>query len=106
EFGIGSALAARDLDLAVLPRETKGIPALPLAAEGAQPVPGPLIGREIISHPGFRLAEMLGIHDGRLLPQFAPGGSERVLVRVDAALRHLPFARGQDDLRPVIAQTA
>ena len=68
-------------------------------------MPGPVIRREVVSHPFARLAERLGICDRSLLPQFPARGRKRLFIRIDAALRHLPFVAGKDDFRPVIAQT-
>ena len=47
---------------------------------------------------------MLGADSAGLFPEFAHHGIARVLVGVDAALRHLPFKAGQDDLRSIVAE--
>ena len=50
------------------------------------------------------LAENFGADGPGLLPEFAPNCIARVLFGIDAALGHLPFEAGQDDLGSVIPE--
>jgi hypothetical protein len=49
---------------------------------------------------------MFGADRPCLLPKFAHDRIARILVGVDAALRHLPFKTGENDFRPVVAEAA
>src|SRR5579883_2312819 len=92
------------IDLAVIPGEAQREPFLALAAEMAEPVRRAEIGWEVVREP-VGLGEIAGVCHASLLPQFACGGGAKVLARIHAALRHLPFEARQDDLRPIAAKT-
>ena len=49
---------------------------------------------------------MLGADRAGLFPEFAHDGIARILVGVDAALRHLPFEARENDFRPVVAEAS
>ena len=54
-----------------------------------------LAWREVVVDPFFGAAEQAGRADAGLLVKFAPGGVQKVLAVVDAALGELPVVRGR-----------
>src|SRR6185295_3948864 len=64
------------------------------------------IRRQIVREPPGAFGEELGLVGTGFFPEFPPGGGERRLAIVDAALGHLPGARRADafaDEDPVVA---
>src|SRR5690242_9808542 len=80
-------VAAGDVDIAVLAGEAEGEPSLALAAEAAAPETGDQLVRQVVAEPVAALGQELGRGRADLLLQLAPGGLDRALARVDAALR-------------------
>src|SRR5882762_6073684 len=106
EFGRLAVARRQRVDLVVAAGEPQREPFLPLAAELGEAMRGrSVIGWNFIFYP-IGLAEIFGADRPGLLPEFAHDGIARVLVGVDAALRHLPFQPGKNDFRSVVAEAA
>jgi hypothetical protein len=99
-------MAPGHVDVAVLSEEAHGEPDLLLAPEGGELVRRPVIGRKIVSQPAVGAAQDLHVRDARLLPKLPARRCLLVLVRVDPALRHLPFEPGQNRLGAVVPEAA
>ena len=58
---------------------------------------------ELVGQP-VGLGEVAGVAHAGFLPQLAHHRRARILIRIDAALGHLPFEARQDDLGAVVAK--
>eukprot|EP00752_Nemacystus_decipiens_P000197 g197.t1 len=92
-------LVRRKIDVRIGPEETQREPLLGLAAIAALPDTARQGRRQVVGVPGRALGQEVGLvgSDAHLLAQFAPGGLDRGLPLVDAALRHLPMVAGRVD---------
>src|SRR5688572_5960537 len=90
-------LLGRDVDVAVGAEEAECEPFLALAAEPALPDLRHQLGRQIVLQPILALADEARAVGADLLAHLAPGGLQRLLALVDAALRHLPGRAGVVD---------
>src|SRR5581483_9110978 len=105
EFRLLIVAGRERVDFVFAADEAKGEPFLPLAAEDRETMRRAVIGRKVVGHPAG-LGEIFGTPHTGLFPEFAEHRFPRILVLVDATLRHLPFEARQDDFRPVVLETA